>query len=110
MFEAMFTNIEIQKLFTIIKKPMLQLEYKFTRMLPGENEGADEYWLLILKKIERYLFEYELTKCYYNNLFISRLKYIENFIDWFNLEWPARRNKRHIYKYPKYLQPLEVFS
>lgn len=93
-----------KKLLTIVIEELKILREKFSLLLPGDNSDGDEYWYIILSKIEDYLsFNYEE-----NNFTFNQLEGILKYIEWFNSIWPPCKNKKGNYKLPKKCQPPEI--
>ena len=96
---------EYQKnLLTIVLDEVKILEDKFFLLQPGNGSFGDEYWFIILIKVQDYLsIDYEE-----NNLAINQLEGILRYIQWFNSMWPPRKDKKGNYKLPKKCQPPEI--
>ena len=93
-----------KKLLTIVIEELKILREKFSLLLPGNNSDGDEYWYIILSKIEHYLsINYEE-----NNFTFNQLEGILKYIEWFNSMWPPCKNKKGNYKLPKKYQPPEI--
>jgi len=97
---------EINGLFDIINKPIKIIEEKFKSLPPDDIYGSDEYWYLILKQMERCLFEY-ISTCH---ILTYRLACIIEFIDWFKFSWPPGKNKSGFYIPPLIFPPTIIFN
>ena len=91
-------------LLIIINQKLTKLEDKFTLLKPHSGSRGDEYWYIILKKVQQYLsIDYKE-----DNLTINQLECILNYIQWFKSQWPLRINKKGNYILPKQYQPPEI--
>ena len=96
---------EYQKnLLTTVLDEVKILKDKFSLLQPGNGSFGDEYWFIILIKVQDYLsIDYEE-----NNLAINQLEGILRYIQWFNSMWPPRKDKKGNYKLPKRVNPPEI--
>ena len=96
-------NIQDNKLIAIVSSELKQLEEKFSLLINKNSSQGDEFWYLILRKIQDYLyFDYN---DHIEHISIEQLKGILKYIKWFELVWPPKINKKHNYILPKYGNP-----
>ncbi len=93
-----------KKLLTIVLNEINIIENKFSLLQPGNGAFGDEYWYIILRKVQDYLsIDYRE-----NNFAINQLEGILRYIKWFNSMWPPRKDKKGNYELPKKAQPPEI--
>ena len=99
-------HIQDNKLRAIVSKGLKQLEEKFDSLINENSSSGDEFWYLILRKMQDYLyFDYNEQ---IEHITMEQLEGISKYIKWFESMWPPKTNKKHNYILPKYGNPPEV--